>query len=199
MLQVGYTNFACFVGTLVGLATAGPLSDWVADRSTRRNGGIREPEMRLPALVPFIILAVIGQVISAVGAQNQWTWEPVVVVEYFFTGIQVSSQHLNIPVLALAPQKIAWLIISLGVCRTWNSNDLRHGLLQARHRPGLPRSHRGEEHMGLWGVAIFEQLEQVSWICDHYYVQYGAFRLLQWSLWLHAVDVGEEGPRLDPQ
>lgn len=91
VLQIGFTNFSCFVGALVGLATAGPLSDWIAERSTKRNRGIREPEMRLPALVPYVILAVIGQVISAVGSQNQWGWEPIVIVGYFFTGMQVSS------------------------------------------------------------------------------------------------------------
>ena len=91
ILQIGFTNFSCFVGALVGLATAGPLSDWIAERSTKRNRGIREPEMRLPALIPYVILAVIGQVISAVGSQNQWGWEPIVIVGYFFTGIQVSS------------------------------------------------------------------------------------------------------------
>ena len=99
VLHIGYTNFACFVGTLVGLATAGPLSDWIAHRSTQRNGGIREPEMRLPALVPFVLLAVIGQVISAVGAQKQWTWEPIVIVGYFFTGIQVSFTIPSLPCL----------------------------------------------------------------------------------------------------
>ncbi len=91
VLQIGFTNFACAVGALVGLATAGPLSDWVADRSTRKNNGIREPEMRLPAMIPFVILAIIGEVITAVGAQNQWRWEPIVIVGYFCIGVQVSN------------------------------------------------------------------------------------------------------------
>ena len=90
VLHIGFTNFACFVGTIVGLATAGPFSDWIADRSTRRNGGIREPEMRLPAMIPFVLLAILGEVITAVGAQNQWSWEPIVIVGYFCIGLQVS-------------------------------------------------------------------------------------------------------------
>jgi hypothetical protein len=49
-LQIGFMNFAILVGAFIGLATAGPLSDWVAARLTKRNGGIREPEMRLPAV-----------------------------------------------------------------------------------------------------------------------------------------------------
>lgn len=48
--SIGFMNFAILVGALIGLATAGPLSDWVSARATRRNGGIREPEMRLPAM-----------------------------------------------------------------------------------------------------------------------------------------------------
>jgi MFS family permease len=48
--SIGFMNFAVLVGALIGLTTAGPLSDWVSARATRRNGGIREPEMRLPAM-----------------------------------------------------------------------------------------------------------------------------------------------------
>jgi hypothetical protein len=48
--SIGFMNFAILVGAFIGLATAGPLSDWVSARSTRRNGGVREPEMRLPAM-----------------------------------------------------------------------------------------------------------------------------------------------------
>lgn len=48
--SIGFMNFAILVGAMIGLATAGPLSDWVSARATRKNGGIREPEMRLPAM-----------------------------------------------------------------------------------------------------------------------------------------------------
>jgi hypothetical protein len=48
--HIGLTNFAVLVGAGIGLATAGPLSDWVSDRATKKNRGIREPEMRLPAM-----------------------------------------------------------------------------------------------------------------------------------------------------
>jgi MFS family permease len=34
VLQVGFTNFACFLGAVVGLATAGPFSDWVSMQAT---------------------------------------------------------------------------------------------------------------------------------------------------------------------
>lgn len=37
--QVGFTNFAMAAGAIIGLLTAGPLSDWVSMRRTRGNGG----------------------------------------------------------------------------------------------------------------------------------------------------------------
>lgn len=47
---IGFMNFAILGGAIIGLITAGPLSDWVSDRATKKNKGIREPEMRLPAM-----------------------------------------------------------------------------------------------------------------------------------------------------
>lgn len=44
--NIGFMNFAILVGAMIGLATAGPFSDWVSKRLTMRNRGIREPEMR---------------------------------------------------------------------------------------------------------------------------------------------------------
>jgi MFS family permease len=62
--SVGFANFAPAVGAIIGLTVAGPFSDWVAMRATRRNNGIREPEMRLPALIPFLVISTIGLVVS---------------------------------------------------------------------------------------------------------------------------------------
>lgn len=62
--QVGFVNFAFVVGGVVGLLTAGPLSDWVSMRATARNGGVREAEMRLIALVPYVCICLVGMVVS---------------------------------------------------------------------------------------------------------------------------------------
>lgn len=62
--NVGFANFALAVGAVIGLAIAGPFSDWIATKATKRDGGIREPEVRLPAVIPFIIVAVIGMTVS---------------------------------------------------------------------------------------------------------------------------------------
>lgn len=87
----GFTNFAVLVGSFVGLATAGPFSDWVSARATKRNGGIREPEMRLPAMIPYVLIMFLGNVIVSVGYQNHWPWEAIVLIGYTCAGIQVAA------------------------------------------------------------------------------------------------------------
>jgi hypothetical protein len=44
-------------------------------RLTRRNNGVREPEMRLLAMVPFVLIMVVGNVIVALGYQYSWSWK----------------------------------------------------------------------------------------------------------------------------
>lgn len=48
--QVGLVWIAGIIGNLLGIPFGGYLSDWIANRATSKNGGIREPEMRLPAV-----------------------------------------------------------------------------------------------------------------------------------------------------
>ena len=72
---VGFTNFAIFVGAILGLFTAGPLSDYIAAVLTRRNKGIREPEMRLPTMIPYVLIMILGNFIVAFGYQHQWNWK----------------------------------------------------------------------------------------------------------------------------
>lgn len=73
--MIGLFNVATFIGTLIGLFTAGPLSDAIAARLTRRRDGIREPEMRLLAMVPYMVLIIVGNVVVAVGYQKAWDWK----------------------------------------------------------------------------------------------------------------------------
>ncbi|KAK7423659.1 hypothetical protein QQX98_000849 [Neonectria punicea] len=89
--SIGFTNFSLFVGALIGLATAGPLSDWVSARATARNNGIREPEMRLPAMIPYVLVMAFGHIITAIGYQRQWPWPVIVVLGYSCAGIQVAG------------------------------------------------------------------------------------------------------------
>lgn len=74
-LTIGFFNFALLIGAIIGLLTAGPLSDWISMKLTKRNNGIREPEMRLPTMIPYFILMLIGNFITAFGWQNGWSWK----------------------------------------------------------------------------------------------------------------------------
>lgn len=72
---IGFFNFAILIGALIGLFTAGFLSDAVAARLTKRNRGIREPEMRLVAMIPYVIIMIIGNVVVALGYERGWDWK----------------------------------------------------------------------------------------------------------------------------
>lgn len=88
---IGFTNFAIFVGAMIGLATGGPFSDWVAAKLTSRNNGIREPEMRLVAMIPYTIIMYLGNIIVSVGYQRKWPWQAIVIVGYPCAGIAVAT------------------------------------------------------------------------------------------------------------
>ena len=72
--SVGFTNFASLIGAFIGLLTAGPLSDWVSAKLTERNKGVREPEMRLPTMVPYVLIMLLGNFVVGFGFQHQWDW-----------------------------------------------------------------------------------------------------------------------------
>jgi MFS family permease len=93
---IGFFNFAILVGAFIGLVTAGPLSDYIAKRLTIRNGGVREPEMRLLAMVPYVLIMIIGNVVVALGYQRAWDWK---VCFYSFS----SSSSSSFPSSPLSP------------------------------------------------------------------------------------------------
>ncbi|GMK54030.1 hypothetical protein CspeluHIS016_0106160 [Cutaneotrichosporon spelunceum] len=95
---MGYSNFAFVVGGFIGLSTAGWLCDWVAERMTVRNNGVREAEFRLIALIPYIAVAIVGIVIGGLGLERGWNWPIILCVGYGATGIIVTS----IPTIAIA-------------------------------------------------------------------------------------------------
>ena len=74
-LTIGFFNFAILVGAILGLVTAGPLSDWISMKLTKRNKGIREPEMRLPTMIPYVVIMIIGNFVVAFGWQHSWDWK----------------------------------------------------------------------------------------------------------------------------
>lgn len=96
--EVGYTNFAFVIGALIGLATAGPFSDWVAARATRKNNGVREAEMRLPALIPYMVPTILSLILGGIGYQRSWGWGHIIVWGYGLAGLSVTT----VPTIAIA-------------------------------------------------------------------------------------------------
>ena len=88
---IGFFNFAILFGAIVGLFTNGWLSDWFAARLTSRNRGVREPEMRLPTLIPFVVIMLVGNFVVAFGYRYSWPWEAIVLIGYTCAGIQVAA------------------------------------------------------------------------------------------------------------
>ena len=72
---IGFFNFAILVGGLIGLVTAGPLSDWISMKLTKKNRGIREPEMRLLTMIPYVIIMIIGNFVVAYGYEKKYDWK----------------------------------------------------------------------------------------------------------------------------
>lgn len=72
--QTGLCFFAAIIGALIGVFCGGHLSDMVADFFTKRNGGIREPEMRLPAITISLITTPLALLLYGVGIQNHLHW-----------------------------------------------------------------------------------------------------------------------------
>ena len=70
------------------------LSDWWARRATIKNNGIREAEMRLPALIPFVCFFIISHVVGAVGYQRLWPWQAILVCGFGFSGLAVTNPNL---------------------------------------------------------------------------------------------------------
>lgn len=72
--QSGLCFISGFIGTMLGIFFGGKVSDQVADYFTKRNGGIREPEMRLPAMTIGLICSPLGLILYGVGIHNNMHW-----------------------------------------------------------------------------------------------------------------------------
>jgi MFS family permease len=72
--QSGLCFSAAIVGCFFGIILGGWFSDWVADYLTRRNGGIREPEMRLPAIMVGAITGPLALALYGCGIEWKMHW-----------------------------------------------------------------------------------------------------------------------------
>ena len=72
--QTGLCFIAAIIGALIGVFCGGSVGDMTADFFTKRNGGVREPEMRLPAIVISLITTPLALLLYGVGIQNNLHW-----------------------------------------------------------------------------------------------------------------------------
>lgn len=61
----GLVFISPFIGSLIGTWLCGPLSDKIATYYTKRNDGIREPEMRLPTCIIAAALTFLGALVTS--------------------------------------------------------------------------------------------------------------------------------------
>jgi hypothetical protein len=72
--QTGLCFIAAVIGSLLGIYCGGSLSESVADFLTKRNGGVREPEMRLPTIVISCITTPLALILYGVGIEHKLHW-----------------------------------------------------------------------------------------------------------------------------
>lgn len=72
--QSGLCFVSAIIGCAFGIMLGGYLSDWVADVFTRRNNGIREPEMRLPAMMISVITGPLALALYGCGIKWKMHW-----------------------------------------------------------------------------------------------------------------------------
>lgn len=70
----GLVFLSPFLGSVIGTYLCGPLSDRIATYYTKRNNGIREPEMRLPTCVIAAALVFVGCLITGVTYHYHTQW-----------------------------------------------------------------------------------------------------------------------------
>jgi len=78
--QVGLTNLSSFVASLLATLIAEPLTDGIARFMARKNGGVYEPEFRLPILISYLVFTTVGFFAWGQAAQNQAPWPVAVIV-----------------------------------------------------------------------------------------------------------------------
>ena len=72
-LNSGLIAIASLLGYLFAIPFT-PTSDLLAARQTRRNGGVREAEMRLGVMLPVMLLAPAGLVVFGFAAERNLHW-----------------------------------------------------------------------------------------------------------------------------
>jgi MFS family permease len=72
--QQGLVFLSPLIGSLIGTYLCGPLADRIANHYTKRNDGIREPEMRLPTCTIAAVLTMVGALILGLCLRYHTHW-----------------------------------------------------------------------------------------------------------------------------
>ncbi|EXJ88082.1 hypothetical protein A1O1_05010 [Capronia coronata CBS 617.96] len=89
--MVGLFSIASLLGVAVGCLCGGPISDWIALRLARRNGGILEAEHRLWIYVYPTVIFPAALILWGVGAAHHVHWFGLAVGSFLFsTGVAVT-------------------------------------------------------------------------------------------------------------
>ncbi|CAG8189118.1 unnamed protein product [Penicillium olsonii] len=81
-----------FVGSLFGVFFSGPVSDWIATFFTKRNNGVREPEMRLPTCLLAAFFTFFGALWFGLSYEHQMHWAmPIVGAGILSVGSQMGT------------------------------------------------------------------------------------------------------------
>lgn len=96
--QSGLCFIAALIGAFIGIFVGGHFSDWIADKQTQRNGGVREPEMRLPAILVSVVTAPLALVLYGVGIQYKLHWIcPTIALGLSKSFLSCQMDEANIP------------------------------------------------------------------------------------------------------
>ena len=81
-----------FIGSLFGVFFSGPCGDWIANYFTKRNNGIREPEMRLPTCLVAAFFTFFGALWFGLSYEHKLPWAmPVVGAGILSVGSQMGT------------------------------------------------------------------------------------------------------------
>ncbi|KAL3470313.1 major facilitator superfamily domain-containing protein [Aspergillus californicus] len=119
------------LGSLVGTYLCGPIADRVATYFTIRNGGIREPEMRLPTCIIAALLTFLGALISGVTYHYKTHWSgPIVGFGVLSAGAQMGATLSISYVLDCHTELSAEIMVTISCLKsavawvwTWCIND----------------------------------------------------------------------------
>ena len=185
---VGFTNFASLVGALIGLFTAGPASDYVSAALTKRNKGIREPEMRLVTMIPYVLVMILGNFMVGYGFQNSWNWRVSKALYPTIESLTRNAGHCH-----------HWFHLRRhpNRCSSSNRGHLCCRLLQTYIRGHFYIHHLVQEYMGVRRIKVLYPMGAKRGIRSSVYDEYVIDSPLVWLRWYSVLDLGQELPKVD--